>query len=373
MRKNRLFLLSSLLVLLFTITILSSSPTLGMGSESFRIGQDTEAPSVMVIQPANFSDVSRTFLLSVNASDDIGIDKVVYREIASQVSYSEMVKNSTTPNQYYAWVDSMEFSNGVVFIEIVANDTSGKVTSIVLFLGIFNLKADIIVYNAVGLAGECPCMYDENSSAFWGRVPGHPIEEFGPNGYAKFSHNFTHLFGLFVFDASYQWVSLEFDNDGNNKCMETGEDVWEFHENKPLADYTSVGTSKPIADDIEDITFEYGVLPDGNSNLRFVELIRAFVTDEPGDVVFQFGSQVNILFASDAVHYGGAGDLRTNFTLALETQAVGSESTSTSSPPNNNTTPMGINMMTDLIVYGGIGLVINSSLIVGLVVYNRKR
>ena len=90
-------------------------------------------------------------------------------------------------------------------------------------------------------------------------------------------------------------------------------------------------------------------------------------------MVFEFGSPVNILFASDAVHYGGAGDLRTNFTLALETQAVSSEPTSTSSTPNNNTTPQGIDMMTDLIVYGGIGLVINSSLIVGLVVYNKKR
>ncbi len=359
----------SLIIKISTISVLGfdelppQNPKLSTSIAS----DDTEPPTLVITQPENYSSVSGWFSLSVIASDNEFIDRVDYRE-DSETEYRQMRQNESDSTKYIAQIDTRKFTNGVHIFEITAYDVNDNFNRSVLLLAIFNLEpeADIYGYNVTGLTGECPCLDDTNTSLFWNKVQAYPIEEF--NGYIKFAHNFTHIFGLFVYDIALEWISLQFDNDGDGECMEDGEDIWWFSENQELSDYTAVGFGSPIEDNNQEISFESGTFSDNDSSYKFIEMVRAFVTEEPEDVKFQFGVQIGMVFASNDMEFHKQGT-RTNFTLALK-----------ANPPEGvtgtiqlNNTLAYANSMNDLLVYGGIGFIINVTLIIGLVAYNKKR
>jgi hypothetical protein len=206
---------------------------------------------------------------------------------------------------------------------------------------------------------------DANTSIFWENIQSYPIPEFG--GSAKFSHNFTHFFGEFIFDSSFEWISLQFDTDGDTDCMEPGSDIWVFYNDTQVADYTAgdfIGSLE--TDESQDIIYEMGVMPE-NSSLKFVEIIRPFATGEGADVIFQFGTTVTVLFASEAVHQSQF----TQITLALNPATPPTNGTDPISPGNNVLPP--IENMTDLFLFGGIGIIINTILIVAIIIYDRRR
>jgi hypothetical protein len=278
-----------------------------------------------------------------------------------------MSQNETDSTRFRALIDSRTYQNGVNFIEIIANDTSNNINRSVLLIGVQNLEAeaDVYVYNVTGLTEDCPCLNDDNTSAFWNDVEAHPVLEFG--GYVKFSHNFTHFFSLIVYDESLSWVSLEFDNDGDGICMENGEDLWWFSEGQETSDYTAVDFAQPQLDTDQDVIFEAGSLVGNESNFKFFEIVRPFVTSEPEDIVFRFGTPIAIIFASSALHQGG---VRANFTIAFKSEPP-LDITNTTSP--FGTLPPGVNIRQDLVVYGGVGIILNVTLILGLVIYDRKK
>ncbi|MHA1947007.1 MAG: hypothetical protein ACXAC6_10360 [Candidatus Hodarchaeales archaeon] len=328
---------------------------------------DIEPPSLLITEPENLSIVSGWFFLSAIATDNDSIDKVVFRNINSQSTYTVMSQNETDLSSFRAIVDSRTYQNGVNFIEIIANDTSNNINRSVLLIGVQNLEAeaDVYAYNVTGLTEDCPCLNDDNTSIFWNSVESHSVLEFG--GYVKFSHNFTHFFTLIVYDSSLSWVSLEFDNDGDGICMENGEDLWWFSEMQETSDYTAMDFSQPQLDTVQDVIFEAGNMVGNESNFKFFEIVRPFVTSEPEDVVFQFGAPIAIIFASSALHQGG---VRANFTIAFKSQPP-IDLTNTTSP--FGTLPPGVNIIQDLVLYGGVGLILNVTLIIGLVFYDRKR
>jgi hypothetical protein len=328
---------------------------------------DSEPPSLLITQPENLSFVSGWFFLSVIATDNDSIDKVVFRNLNSQSTYSVMSQNETDLSRYRAVVDSRAYQNGVNFIEIVANDTSNNINRSVLLIAVQNLEAeaDVYAYNVTGLTEDCPCLDDDNTSLFWKSVGAHSVEEFG--GYVKFSHNFTHFFTLIVYDSSLSWVSIQFDNDGDGICMENGEDLWWFSEGQEESDYTAIDFATPQEDTVQDVIFEAGNLVGNQSNFKFFEIVRPFVTSEPEDIVFRFGTPIAIIFASSELHQGG---VRANFTIAFKSQPP-IDITNTTSP--FGTLPPGMNIRQDLVLYGGVGLILNVTLIIGLIIYDRKR
>jgi hypothetical protein len=364
------------LCFLFVITLNSFLLIPGLGVPASQetilstnsLNADIKPPNLVVTQPENFSSISGWFTISVEATDNESIDSVVYREL-SQSEYTPMIQNISDSTNYRAQVDSRRFTNGVSFIEIVANDSSNNYNRTLLMLGVFNFEAeaDIYVYNVTGLTGECPCLDDFNVSIFWDKVEPFPIEEF--NGYIKFSHNFTHIFGLFAYDSSFDWISIQFDNDGDGECMEDGEDIWWFRENEEKADYTAVKqpTFQSPKEDTQDLIFESGTLAN-NSNLKFFEVIREFATTDNEDIKFQFGIPIGMIFASSNSDYHKKGT-RTNFTLALRSIPPGDV---TGTLLLNNSVSFK-NNFNDLLLYGSLGLVLNGSLLVGLVAYNKSR
>ncbi|MHA2277140.1 MAG: hypothetical protein ACXAC2_15300 [Candidatus Kariarchaeaceae archaeon] len=238
------------------------------------IAADTEPPSITISEPDNLSIVTGWFFLSVIATDNESIDKVVYRNLESETDYTPFDQNETDLTRFRALIDSRKYENGVNFFEIIANDTSNNLNRTVLLLAIQNLEAeaDVYVYNVTGLTEDCPCLNDDNTSTFWNDIQAHPVLEFG--GYVKFAHNFTDFFALIVYDSSLSWVSIEFDNDGDGICMENGEDLWWFAEGNPNSDYTSADFAQPVIDPLQDVIFEAGAQVGNDTNFKFFEIVH---------------------------------------------------------------------------------------------------
>ncbi|MHA2138322.1 MAG: hypothetical protein ACW98G_10610 [Candidatus Hodarchaeales archaeon] len=330
------------------------------------ISQTGSAPSLTITEPENLSVLSGWFFITVTAVDDIAVDKVIYRERGSLKELA-LSQNDTETSKFRAIVDSRTFSNGIKFFEIIANDTSNNQTLVLLILAFQNLEveADIYVYNASRLIKDCPCLTDSNVSFFWTFVPAKPIPEYG--GYIKFAHNFSHIFGIFVYDSSLTWISLQFDNDGDGICMENGEDIWWFLEGGILADYTANSFNTPIPDIDQDLEFEKGMINETESNLEFFEMMRPFKTDEVTDVEFTFTSPIGIIFASNAVHQGG---VRANFSLALSSKIP---ENLTDTDPLETSGLHQSDRVAELLIFGGLGLGINVVIILGLLYYNKRR
>ncbi len=330
------------------------------------ISQTGSAPSLTITEPENLSVISGWFFITVTAVDDVAVDKVIYRERGSSKELA-LSQNDTETSKFRAIVDSRTFSNGIKFFEIIANDTSNNQTQVLLILAFQNLEveADIYVYNASRLIKDCPCLTDSNVSLFWTFVPAKPIPEYG--GYIKFAHNFSHIFGIFVYDNSLTWISLQFDNDGDGICMENGEDIWWFLEGGILADYTANSFNTPIPDIDQDLDFEKGMINETESNLEFFEMMRPFKTDEVTDVEFTFTSPIGIIFASNAVHQGG---VRANFSLALSSKI--SENLTDTDPLETSGLHQS-DRVAELLIFGGLGLGINVVIILGLLYYNKRR
>ncbi len=363
-------------VILLFLTLLFTLPT-SLFSHGYTIPNKQEfqpaeiahtesAPNLVVTEPENLSVISGWFFILVTATDDVAVDSVIYRERDSTTSIP-LAQNSTNPSQFRAIVDSRTFSNGIKFLEVVAYDTSNNFTQVLLILAFQNLEAeaDIYGYNASRLAKDCPCLTDDNVSSFWTFVPAKSIPEFG--GYVKFAHNFSDIYGLFVYDSSLTWISLQFDNDGNGICMEDGEDIWWFLEGRTETDYTANSFKVPVIDLSQDLEFERGSIIGNNTDLKFIEITRPFKTDEATDVEFTFGFPVGMIFASDAVHQGG---IRANFTLALSSKIPENltETDSTELPGIAKS-----DRFAELIYFGGLGFGINVIIILGLLFYNKRR
>ncbi len=375
MKLRRFIIVWGSLSFFITILIISRANFSGFvdlsAQDSFQlidsITQDTEPPNLSIVAPENLSIITGWFFISVTATDNVSIDTIVYRNIYSETDFTPMDQNETDSTKFRVLVDSRKFQNGVNFFEIIGNDTSNNINRLLLMIGVQNLEAeaDIHVYNVTGLTGECPCLDDDNTSIFWSNIESHPIPEFG--GYLKFSHNFTHFFGLLVYDSSLDWISIQFDNDGDGICMENGEDIWWFSEGQESSDFTSIDFRTPQLDVEQDVLFEAGSQLGNDTNFKFFELIRPFVTSEPEDVVFSFGTPIGMIFASNALHQGG---VRANFTLALKARPP-DEFNGTDSL--NNTLPPTGNSRIDLIYFGGIGLLLNITIITGIVIYDRRK
>ena len=333
---------------------------------SNEISQTESVPELTVTEPENLSVISGWFFILVTATDDIAVDKVVYRERGSTKTVA-LTQNETDPSKYRAIVDSRIFSNGIKFFEISVNDTSDNKTQVLLILAFQNLEveADIYVYNASRLTKDCPCLTDSNVSSFWTFVPGKSIPEYG--GYIKFAHNFSHIFGIFVYDISLTWISLQFDNDGDGICMENGEDIWWFLEGGTQADFTANSFNTPIPDTVQDLEFEKGTISTNDTNLEFFEIIRPFKTDEVTDVEFTFNLPIGIIFASSGVHQGG---VRANFSLALSSRPL---ENLTSTDPLETSNLLQFDRVAELMVFGGLSFGINIIIILGLLYYNKKK
>jgi hypothetical protein len=73
-----------------------------------------------------------------------------------------------------------------------------------------------------------------------------------------------------------------------------------------------------------------------------------------------------MIFASSALHQGG---VRANFTIAFRSDSP----SGTNDTTTFNTLPTGGDSFSDLIYFGGIGLILNITIIIGLIIYDRRR
>ena len=162
---------------------------------------------------------------------------------------------------------------------------------------------------------------DGQTEAFWSNITVYQdVSEFGPNGYAKFANNGTHLFSLFVSTRDNEWVSIEFEPDPE-ECMTNLNDGWTIYidqsENKTTAkDIKFVGMVMPQDDSKKDISVESIFTGD----YVYTEIMRPFDTNDSAgyDITFNNGSLNMIQFASAQQHIG----VREDYYLFLTDQVV---------------------------------------------------
>lgn len=146
------------------------------------------------------------------------------------------------------------------------------------------------------------------------------VKEYGTGGFAKFSHNTTHLFVLLAANMT-QWIAIEFGSDGQ-ECMVSGNDAWVFYINEQEQSVQAIdskynGLAVPDPDMQNDLAIEAVFEQD----LIYIEIMRKFNTldNSGGDHVFSNGSTSYLTFASKDDHY----DDRTPYYLQIQFTDIG--------------------------------------------------